>query len=273
LTLLAVLVIACSPSPPAAVIDDTEISQDALLDEMEALRGDPENAFFQVGSNESENTYNSDQRAQALSRLVLFQAVESELETQGVPVPAAEGARTSPERSEELVNMLGRTLLGLSPTASLEEVEATVATDPDNFDNPAVPVCISIIGVSSEAEADAAADRIDGGETFEAIAAEVSVRPSASAGGDEGCVPPTVMPPDVLSVVTGIRDGEISLPIETAEGFILIRRDGVDPTGAGQDIVFAEFNSWFSQEVGQMDVVVLDHIGTWSPEAGVVPAR
>jgi peptidyl-prolyl cis-trans isomerase D len=71
---------------------------------------------------------------------------------------------------------------------------------------------------------DGAKKRADGGEDFAKIAAELSEAPSASRGGDEGCVAKGRLPKPIETVIFDMKkEGEMTSIVETKEGLHLLR--------------------------------------------------
>lgn len=79
---------------------------------------------------------------------------------------------------------------------------------------------------------DSVAKRLDGGEDFAAVAAEVSAGPTASDGGRLGKYRPGELDKEIDDVVFAMKAGETSAPIEVESGFhifkvheIIVERD------------------------------------------------
>lgn len=120
--------------------------------------------------------------------------------------------------------------------------------------------CASHFLVATEAEALAGLERVNGGEEFAAVAAELSTDPgSAINGGELGCADPAGY---VLEFKEAIESAELNVPVgpvETQFGFhVLVVTDyQVDgPTSAS-----AELQDRFATA----EVAVDDRIGQWDP--------
>lgn len=61
------------------------------------------------------------------------------------------------------------------------------------------------------------------GASFEELARQFSVAPSATAGGDIGWVPASALVPELQSIVSQLEEGEVSEPIRTPAGMHLIQ--------------------------------------------------
>jgi peptidyl-prolyl cis-trans isomerase C len=78
--------------------------------------------------------------------------------------------------------------------------------------------------VSSEADARRIAQRLAAGEDFAALARELSLDPSAPAGGDQGEIAIEDLPA-FAQAVTRLGAGEVSDPIRASDGWHLFRLD------------------------------------------------
>lgn len=79
--------------------------------------------------------------------------------------------------------------------------------------------------VSSGADARRVAQRLDAGEDFAAVAREVSLDPSAPAGGDQGEIALEDLPPAFAQQVERLQPGEVGEPIQASDGWHLFRLD------------------------------------------------
>jgi peptidyl-prolyl cis-trans isomerase C len=73
--------------------------------------------------------------------------------------------------------------------------------------------------VETEAEAQAAKDRIDGGAAFADVARELSTDPAAANGGDLGWFGKGAMVPEFEDQITALDVGEVSAPFQTQFGW------------------------------------------------------
>lgn len=142
-------------------------------------------------------------------------------------------------------------------------------------------VCTRHILVATEEEGLAVVDRLDGGEEFADLAAELSIDTgSGAAGGDIGCISDLstlVAPYATASLEAEI--GEVTGPIESQFGFHVLIVDSretpsldevrTDLTASlGADL----FDAWVFENLGTADIVVTERYGTWQtePSFGVV---
>lgn len=135
------------------------------------------------------------------------------------------------------------------------------------------------------AEVDAVLDRLDGGEPFEGVAAEVSDDPgSAALGGDLGCGDPTQYVAEFAEAATTQAVGELGPPVSTVYGVHLIEvtyrgepllelveeqiRLGLEQELANPE---ARYVDLLEQALDAVDVIVDPKFGRWSPAEGIIP--
>jgi peptidyl-prolyl cis-trans isomerase SurA len=82
---------------------------------------------------------------------------------------------------------------------------------------------IVLKGEGAADAANAAVARIRKGEDFEAVAREVSVSASKSAGGDLGRVEPADLSPVLAAAVADLRPGEVSAPVPVEGGYWILK--------------------------------------------------
>jgi peptidyl-prolyl cis-trans isomerase C len=83
---------------------------------------------------------------------------------------------------------------------------------------------ISDIAVASEADAQAALNRIKKGEAFDKVAKSVSLAPNRAQGGASGWVQPGQLPPPISAVLVNLSKGQVSTaPIQVQQGWYLIK--------------------------------------------------
>lgn len=147
-------------------------------------------------------------------------------------------------------------------------------------------LCISHLVVETEEEALAALERIEGGEAFAAVAAEVSIEPGAADSGGALTDQNTGLPcSDLASVQAGYVptfaaaaiEAEIGVPtapVQTEFGYhvILLR-----PFDEVADSVAALVDNATEQQVvteifEQAEVSIASSVGTWSQDRRVVVA-
>ena len=149
-------------------------------------------------------------------------------------------------------------------------------------------VCARHILVETQAEAEDVLTRLDGGETFEDLAGQLSTDPGSGAnGGDLGCSSPSRYVEPFADATLSADIDVVTEPVESDFGFHLILvYDRTEPTG--DDLPTEEeiietinagavgqlANDWYLEAVADADIVVNERYGTWQtePVPGVVPA-
>jgi parvulin-like peptidyl-prolyl isomerase len=141
--------------------------------------------------------------------------------------------------------------------------------------------CSSHILVATEEEANDVLDRIEGGEEFADLAAELSTDTGSGAqGGDLGCTSPDQYVTEFADALVAAEVGVPTAPVETEFGFhIILLGEDVVPTN--EEIIEqlrttsigTATNEWFSEQVENAEVTVDESYGTWeaSPVPQVVP--
>ncbi|HUP17117.1 MAG TPA: peptidylprolyl isomerase [Acidimicrobiia bacterium] len=192
-------------------------------------------------------------------------SIEDFFETQGLPI----------ERLDVIANQqVIRELLFVE-----FESEALPATDADarlllSADpNGRVTACVRHILVPTEQEAIDARSRIDGGEAFADVAAEIGTDGTAASGGDLGCQPLGMYVAEFANAAAAATIGAVSDPVESQFGWHLILvesreepsleslRDEIDAGRVNQLI-----DAWLLGIVTDATVEVDDQYGVWVTE-------
>jgi parvulin-like peptidyl-prolyl isomerase len=149
-------------------------------------------------------------------------------------------------------------------------------------------VCVSHILVDTEAEAQEALDRVNGGEDFGAVASELSQDPgSADNDGILPCGSAGQYVPEFRDAALVAPIGEVyDTLVESQFGFhVMLVTDRVDPEADAlptedeivdnltATAIAAELEIWFVSAMTAADVTVDEAYGIWqtTPEPGVVP--
>lgn len=83
---------------------------------------------------------------------------------------------------------------------------------------------VSDIAVATEADAQAALNRIKKGEAFDKVAKSVSLGPNKAQGGAVGWVQPGQLGPQMGGVIAGLSKGQVSqAPIQMGQGWFLVK--------------------------------------------------
>lgn len=247
---------------PAAVVNGLEISQQDVVDELDAIEGNTtyyeayEAQAVQTGeapaiAGSEDDTFNTAFVATTLSTRILYALIEAEVERRGIEIDA--------ECREQAATLAADRVAGASPEGDGEAVldefgpayrdylidreadvlalQADLAGQPCVDDGSAVrryfdehpelfaieTACVSHILVDTEAEADEIADLLDEGADFAELAAERSTDTgSAANGGDVGCNPSGAFVPEFDTAAFTQPVGEVSDPVQTEFGFHLI---------------------------------------------------
>jgi parvulin-like peptidyl-prolyl isomerase len=182
----------------------------------------------------------------------------------------------------------------------LPEIEERLVAQSDPIDEAAVraayeqqlptvtTICTRHILVATEAEAEAAVERLENGEEFADLAAELSIDTgSGAAGGEIGCLTEAEMiqsfVPSYTEAAQQAPVGEVYEPFESDFGFhILIVDSREAPTfdemsddleaGLVSQQVGLLFDEWVFENLGEADITVTERYGTWrtEPTFGVV---
>ena len=82
---------------------------------------------------------------------------------------------------------------------------------------------ISDIAVATEADAQAALNRIKKGEPFDKVAKSVSLAPNKAQGGAAGWVQAGQVPPQISAALVNLAKGQTSSPIDLQQGWYLLK--------------------------------------------------
>jgi parvulin-like peptidyl-prolyl isomerase len=290
---LAVFAAACSASSDLATVDGVGITQDDVL-AMRSEAGDVASAAAAP-------------IRQDLTTLILEQSIASAAEEQfGVSFTSDQvEARLAdpPPRYQSLFQQIaadataGERLRFLNarftlvrdaviPELLLESrgsYEAVIEETPEQV----MQACVKHILVGTEEEAEEVLDRLEDGEDFASLAAEVSLD-QQSAGGvlgsDRDClVHHTQMGEEFVAGVIEAPLGEVTGPLPTSFGYHVIQVDErVFPTAeelAADPMAYLDpeagtnlMGAWFAEAVEDADIDVRSSVGVWSPETSSVVA-
>ena len=215
---------------------------------------------------------------------IRFESLLDQLEADGVEITEADreqavetAAASFPNLPEDdPARVIATTwiagLAALEPTDA--EVEAYVADNSDTLSEGLL--CSSHILVESIEEAEAVIARLDGGETFADLAAEVSIDPGSGAnGGDLGCVDPASFVPEFAETGMAAEIGVVTDPVESEFGQHLILTR--EPTNEDLIPLAAAAFAAVTDELlrGSLEaatVEVAPQFGTWDPETHTLTA-
>ena len=160
--------------------------------------------------------------------------------------------------------------------------DADVAKELADFPMDWTEVCSAHILVETEDEADAVYQRLQDGEDFATLAAEVSTDPGSGAnGGDLGCTSPAQF---VEPFAEGAMAAEIGVPTEPIEsqfGFHIILVESRTVAESAEVLAYLDaqarsdaIDEWFITAINSAEVTVDTEIGEWTtdPFPQVLPA-
>jgi parvulin-like peptidyl-prolyl isomerase len=257
-------------SPAAAEVNGKDISQDALDDELEAIRNNADYLdFLESQGNQvlgdGEGTFSADFVRRVLTRQIYLELVHQEFVRQELSVTDRDLAAVrnnvanevgGPDIFEKFSESYQNTLMRRSAeVAALQAKLSDVSVDDDAirayYDENRdlfVETCVRHVlfaviddngRVSTEqteaqsadllAQANAAKARIDAGEDFAALAAELSKDQSNAAdGGNLDCGPTGRFVPEFETAMEALQPGQVSPPVQTQFGQHLIKVDSRD---------------------------------------------
>lgn len=289
---------------PAATVDGTEISQQDVVDELDAIRANT--AYLEtvesggtVVLGESEGSFDSAFVATQLAIRIQYAIVTNEVDRRGLE---PEGACRSAAR-DLVVRQIGEDNLTGFPEPYQDYLvdreadilllqgdlvgqpcvaDAAVEAYYDEHREEFTQACGAHILVDSQEEADELVTLLRAGADFAALAAERSTDvQSAAAGGELPCVSQGEFIPELDAALFSQSVGEVGEPVQTSFGFHVLRvlsrdvapladvRGQVEQAIAGD--VQVAFRGWFEDALAAADVTVDPRYGRWDPSvAGVV---
>lgn len=157
-------------------------------------------------------------------------------------------------------------LIGSVVMPTLEDAQAEIDANPLEY----TQVCASHILVETDEEAQAAVARLDAGEDFTVVAAEVSTDPGSGAnGGSLGCSSPAGYVAEFADATMTAPIGEVTEPVESEFGFhIILVEDRTEATAEevqtimGDQALFDAVDQWLLDAITNADVVVDEQYGT-----------
>jgi peptidyl-prolyl cis-trans isomerase C len=287
---------------PAATVNGADISMDTFESDLAAVQEGLGPAQPAAGDTADSTTATSLVTADgSLARNLLTAAIqlellEAELTRAGVTITDGDrtaaagqlaqqqaGWDTAPERFRTFFTdyVAAQTVLRGIAGAPEADIAADYAAGIESVGQ----ACVSHILVATEAEANDVLERLDAGEAFSAVAAEVSTDPSAATSGgailDQNGSPCIALEsfssgfvPEFVAGALAAEVGVPTEPIESSFGFHVILVRPFEEVGDAlvqqlQDVAAA---TRLDELVTGADVTVSKAIGVWSPDAGRVVA-
>lgn len=267
LTLLAATVAAASGCATvtdgnvAARVGDAELSNDELtaitrgeLGDDDAVRADMQ---LVVG---------------VLNNWVLDQVLRADLAANGTPLPAVEGEVTNETLNAAITESFGL-WQQIPPTPLPDDVVASrygLGPVESNL------ICPAHVLVEDEATANEAIDRIDDGDSFAEVAADLSIDTTAANGGSLPCGTTTDFAaqyiPEFVEAALEAEIGEPVGPVASQFGYhvILLRPfDDVSPDELAPVLSSPQVRFDFASS--ELDVYVDPRYGTFNASSGIVP--
>ena len=185
-------------------------------------------------------------------------SIEDFFATQGLPIERLDVIANQQVIRELLLDHF----VSEAVPASDADAELLLSSDP-------TVTCIRHILVPTEQEAIDAKNRIEGGEEFAALAAEVGTDGTAASGGDLGCQPLSTYVVEFADAAAAAEVGVVSDPVESQFGWHLILvdpilerlKEQIDEGRANQLV-----DAWLLETVTDATVDVDDQYGVWVTE-------
>jgi parvulin-like peptidyl-prolyl isomerase len=261
--LLAGALAGCSTvteSDIVARVDDAELDRDQfaeLVDARRAAEGVPVDSLPEPVAARVEGQTARDIAGQ----FVTAELVRNDLAALGIEVPEVDSELPALEQFDTEYQLLGQAWVTASPELLADE---KLREFYEQGPSTTGVVCVQHILVAEQAEAQAVIDRIDGGEQFEAVAADTSLDTQSGAqGGSLGCSPVDAFRdtfvPEFVDGALATEFGVVSEPVESEFGFHLIRTVPFDGL-VGNDLLLTRLvalGAWH-------DVMTDPEVGTWS---------
>jgi len=216
----------------------------------------------------------STQAASVMTNLIVFTAIREPLAELGIDLPVVAGGGGDAEREvvqraiRELRERLANDLTAEDLQGAVNELVA--GTEPAQRIS-----CASHILVPDVATAESVLFRLGQGESFEALAAELSTDTSGESGGSLGCRAPSDYVPDFTAALIDLEVGDTSGVVESQFGFhVILRTPDTDDVTAAlvAQIRDASVNDWLAGQFDEVDVELDPAIGTWTG-AGILSAE
>ena len=310
--LLLVTGAACSTLTPwAAKVNGEMIATSDLDRELEAILSNKryleqvESANLAGGvTGSGQGTFTTAFVGRILTRQIFFELIEQEVERRKLEITTADEEAASldvissfgeaaiyrafpEEYRRDLVLRQAQVTVLQQDIAEIEVDDAAVEKYFEENPELFARTCVSHILVATPEEAAAAKARIDAGEDFAAVAAEISTDPGSGAnGGELGCVPSGSFVPEFETVMETLPIGQVSAPTQSQFGshLILVTERTTQPL----DEVRAEirqrllsegqgdFDAFVDDALSKATIEVNPRYGRFDPDAaqpGIIPPQ
>ncbi len=206
--------------------------------------------------------------------------IEAQLQSQQIPVESVDAELLEFTVESSATTSVLRKLVAEEVAADDEDREGRIQALFDEL-APQRPLCLDIIVSESEADAQAALARVEGGEDFGAVAAEVSADPNtAAAEGYAGCATPEQASQAFGGDYTDVAVGDLFGPTAQNDVWVIVRIGST--TGPELEQMRPELEQQLAAEddqavttrlaelVTEAKVTVDPRYGTWDPETGTI---
>jgi len=288
---VALAAAACSNASVVATVDGSPIDNDTIV----GLR-----TTFQDATNYDGESYRGD-----LTNMIFIEAQKNAAERDfgltGLDDPKTIATKIA-NPTEEEAQIFASIATAEDRTAATAEavaeqliirdaVQAELVKDPDflkdAYENKLdllTSVCARHLVTETEDQAAAAKARIEDGEDFSTVAAEVSLD-TGSVGGQLPCpMPLGQVVPEFAAAAATVPIGEMTDPVQSQFGWHIIlvdERTGptsyeelrADPAAYVPDAMVSQlWVDWIDAAVRGADIQVASKVGTWAPEShGILP--
>ena len=192
-------------------------------------------------------------------------SIEDFFETQGLPIERLDVIANQQVIREHLFEQFQ----GDAVPATDADARLLLSSDPTGR----ITACVRHILVPTEQEAIDARGRIDGGEAFGDVAAEIGTDGTAAAGGDLGCQPLGMYVAEFANAAAAATIGAVSDPVESQFGWHLIlveSREEPSLESLREEIDAGRINqlvdAWLLSTVTDATVEVDVQYGVWVTE-------
>lgn len=307
MALVALLAAACAPEgaggpDAAATVNGDEVAISEVEERYEAVKDNPQ--FAEQIQGEDGDAFGEQVQAEILTGLIRSRLLHQGAEELGVELDedaidakreeiveevggeeafeqvVAENNLTEETINSQLRDLAMQDLVAAELTADLEADEDAVQ---EAYDAQYGTASARHILVETEEEAQEVLTRLEEGEDFGEVAADVSIDPSAAENdGDLGEFSRGQMVPEFSEAVFASEEGEVIGPVETQFGFHVIEVGEIDEGPPLEDVeeelreglLGAErdqaVQDWLTEKSQEAEVTVNPRFGEWDEETGTV---
>lgn len=258
--LAAGLLTACGAIPDPDLVASVD---DAVLTETEF-----DEFVHEITGNNELTEVDGETARQVVGTFVGSEVLRADLETMDVEASETTDDVDGFTKVQNDFQLLVQTWSGLPATTTLDERSVDLyEAGPDSSGL----VCAAHILVDSDDEANDVVDRLESGEDFAMLAAEISIDAgSAASGGSLGCFPTEQFEvqfiPEFVDAALAAEIGVPTAPVESEFGWHVIELLPVDQLGDQEAISLR-----LATLDDRYDIVINPRFGQWDPNSIVVP--